>query len=71
MTENDLVRLTNTIIKILDKHHPVEQQKVIELLTARHASMGLDDSEFIMESMFKHVRQLLPEFVRRAREETT
>lgn len=48
------------VIAVLDtEKDPVKQQMVIELLTARHALKCGKEAAFVVNSMNKHVRQLL------------
>jgi len=54
----ELLPLLKPIIARLDRYLPVQQQQVIELLVVRYCERWPEESAFIMESIFKHVRQL-------------
>ena len=54
----ELLPLLEPIIARLDRYPPVQQQQVIELLVVRHCERWPEESTFIMESVFKHIRQL-------------
>jgi hypothetical protein len=57
MTE-DLTSIVMPIIRLLDLHHPVTQQKIIEVLVWRHCERMGDQAEFTMNAMIKHIRQI-------------
>jgi len=44
---------------LLTEKDPVKQQIAIELLTARHVARMEDKAEFVMDSIRKHVLQML------------
>ena len=59
-TENTVITETlPRLIAILDECRPVTQQQLIEMLAARHALAMTNQSEFVAQSMYKHIRQLM------------
>jgi hypothetical protein len=53
----ELIPLITPIIKLLDTHDPVTQQKIIELLVWRHCERLPGQEDFVLTSMVKHIRQ--------------
>jgi hypothetical protein len=58
--EEDIPKLKQ-VIEVLDAYDAVTQQKLIELLAARHALRMTDKAGFVAASMYKHIRQLIDE----------
>ena len=50
--------------RVLHRHHPVRQQQLIEILAARHAMRMGEHAHYVADSMHKHVRQVIRDFIR-------
>jgi hypothetical protein len=59
----ELMPHVEEIERLLRHQDPVTAQQVLELLTARHATRFQGRSRFVAESMHKHVRQILRDFI--------
>jgi hypothetical protein len=60
---DELIEPAGRLIGVLDDYDPITQQKLLELLTVRHAlhcSHKYSDRKFVAESFHKHVMQTLP-----------
>lgn len=58
----DLAPGLEAVAAVLDQYDPVTRQKLLEVLTVRHAMQagGRDGRiEFVVDAMHKHVRQIL------------
>jgi hypothetical protein len=55
----EFVSMLDRLTEVLDDYSPVTQQKLIELLAARHAMRcGSENVSFVIDSMHKHIHQL-------------
>ena len=54
----ELLPAIDRLTAALDDYDAVTQQKLIELLAARHARRCGSDVQFVVDSMYKHIRQL-------------
>jgi len=57
----ELVPSLDRLSDVLDEHDPVTQQKLIEVLVARHAMHMVDpySAQIVLASMFKHIKQIM------------
>ena len=57
----DLLPMIERVVAVLDDYDPVTQQKVLEVVSVRHAmKMGsVRDADFVVVSMHKHITQML------------
>ena len=60
----ELIAPLGRVSAVLDTYDPVTQQKLIELLTVRHAMRMLEHAEFTADSMHKHIKQLIEQWRR-------
>jgi hypothetical protein len=59
LLDGKLIPPLERIGDFLDDYDPVTQQKLIELVTTRHAARAGKEATFIANSVHKHVLQLL------------
>lgn len=57
--DESLIPAMNRMIAALNEYDPVTQQKLIELLAARHALKMEESADFVAASMNKHIWQLI------------
>jgi len=56
----ELIPSLNRLLAVLLEHDPVTQQKLLEVMVTRHLMMvGEPHQRFVLESMVKHIKQLL------------
>ena len=61
MEEQDLIIAIEPLMKQIDRHDPVAQMQIIEVLAAAYimkASQSGMPTDIVMGAMFKHIKQL-------------
>lgn len=67
----ELIPMIDEMVDVLSKYPPVTQMKVLEMLVVRHSiKMGLDDPFYVADSVHKHVKQLITQFLEEEKNET-